>query len=105
MRDDKTSPGSEGQPDERSDVAGQLYRRYGRGGTLLSSLRGATCFLFKKYGWILATESAYFFKRVMDIVGSAVLLVPFSPVFLLTAPAIKREDDVCKSTTWLKIVR
>lgn len=92
MQHSKSSPSSRERPDEGSDLTEQLYKRYGRGGTRLSRLRGASYFLFKKYGWICATESAYFVKRAMDIAGSAALLLILSPVFFLTALAIKRED-------------
>lgn len=92
MPEGDSSQNPRGRPERGPDLAGQLYRRYGRGGTGFSRLRGMTYFLFKKYGWLCATESAYFMKRAMDIVGSAALLVMLSPIFLITALAIKWED-------------
>lgn len=92
MKQDDSSLKSQGRPEAETDLVGQLYRKYGRGGARLSGLRGAVYFHFKKYGWIWATESAYFIKRTMDIIGSAVLLVILSPVFLITTLAIKSED-------------
>lgn len=92
MRPKEPPSGPRGRPREMPDLAEQIDKRYGGGGSRLSRLRGTIYFLFKKYGWICATESAYFVKRAMDIFGSASLLVALSPVFLLTALAIKWED-------------
>jgi exopolysaccharide biosynthesis polyprenyl glycosylphosphotransferase len=70
----------------------QLYNKYARGGTRFARFRSTAYFLFKKYSWIVVTESTYFFKRLLDIVVSSILLVLLSPLFLLTALAIKIES-------------
>ena len=74
------------------DLFEQLYHRYCAGGPRIVSLRRYFSFLRKKYAWMLVTGSARFLKRVVDIVGSATLLLLFSPVFLIIAILIKLED-------------
>jgi exopolysaccharide biosynthesis polyprenyl glycosylphosphotransferase len=64
-----------------------LHDKY-RGGGRKETFR----FYFKKFSWIIVTESAYFLKRAMDMVVSGVLLICLAPVFLLIAVLIKLED-------------
>lgn len=70
----------------------QLYNKYARGGIKITGLRASAYFFFKKYMWILTIESIYLLKRFFDISVSFLLLILLSPVFFLTALAIKRED-------------
>jgi exopolysaccharide biosynthesis polyprenyl glycosylphosphotransferase len=74
------------------DILEQLYKTYARGGTRFARMRGTAYFYFKKYSWICVTETAYFVKRVLDIFGSALLLMALSPIFLATALAIKIDN-------------
>lgn len=76
----------------QSELLEQLYTKYARGGSRVARIRGVAYFLFKKYGWIVVTESAYFIKRVLDICVSLVMLVLLAPLFLVTALAIKIES-------------
>jgi exopolysaccharide biosynthesis polyprenyl glycosylphosphotransferase len=80
--------------DSRSgpELIEQLYSRYARGGTRIARIRGTAYFYFKKYSWISVTESAYFIKRVLDIFVSGIMLIMLSPLFLITALAIKTDD-------------
>ena len=80
--------------DDRSDseLLEQLYRKFARGGTLIARIRGTAYFFFKKYSWIAVTESTYFIKRLLDVCVSAVMLVVLSPIFLVTALAIKIDS-------------
>ena len=71
------------------DLMEQLYNKYAMGGTKVAGLRASAYFFFKKYSWIAVTESTYFLKRALDIIGSSILLVLLSPLFLITALAIK----------------
>jgi len=76
----------------RQELMEQLYDRYARGGTKMAGLRADAYFLFKKYGWIVVTESTLFLKRCLDIAVSSVMLIILSPLFLATAVAIKIEN-------------
>jgi len=80
--------------DDRSDpeLLEQLYRKYARGGTRIARIRGTAYFFLKKYSWIAVTESTYFIKRLLDVCVSAVMLVVLSPIFLVTALAIKIDN-------------
>lgn len=77
---------------DRSDLIEGLYQRYGRGGGRWGSLQGRFYFGFKKYGWIWVTESTYFVKRTLDVMGSGLLLLLLSPLFLVTALAIRIDN-------------
>ena len=70
-----------------------LYDKYTRGGTRMSRFRSSLYFLYKKYSWAIVIESAYFFKRSLDIFISLVLLIILFPLFLCVALAIKLEDS------------
>jgi exopolysaccharide biosynthesis polyprenyl glycosylphosphotransferase len=90
---DGARPGPAGRRG-RSDaeLLEQLYRRYAKGGTRVARIRGTAYFYFKKYSWILVIESAYFIKRLLDVLVSAIMLIALSPLFLLIALAIKIDD-------------
>lgn len=74
------------------DLIDQLYKKYTRGGIRITRFRTYSYFLYKKYMWLLVVKSAYFFKRILDIAASSILLILLSPLFLITAIAIKIED-------------
>ena len=73
-------------------VMEQLYNKYAKGGTKIAHIRGAVYFFFKKYSWIVVIKSTYCIKRIVDIIGSSFFLILFSPLFLVTAVAIKIES-------------
>jgi len=90
---DAARPGpSGGRGRSDAELLEQLYRRYARGGTRFARIRGTAYFYFKKYSWILVIESAYFIKRLLDVMVSAIMLMALSPLFLLIALAIKIDD-------------
>jgi lipopolysaccharide/colanic/teichoic acid biosynthesis glycosyltransferase len=68
-----------------------LFDRYARGGIRFAGMRAIIYFLTKKYSWMLIVGSAYAVKRILDIIVSAAMLILLSPVFLITAIAIKIE--------------
>jgi exopolysaccharide biosynthesis polyprenyl glycosylphosphotransferase len=74
------------------DLVERLYSKYGKAGSAGLTFRTSLYICYKKYSWILVTGSAYFFKRLLDIVGSCALMIVLSPVFLGTALMIKLED-------------
>ena len=74
------------------DLVERLYSKYGKSGPAGLTFRTSLYICYKKYSWILVTESAYLFKRLLDIVGSCALMTALSPVFLGTAFMIKLED-------------
>lgn len=75
-----------------ADLMEQLYNQYARGGTKIARLRSSSHFLFKKYSWIAVTEFTHLIKRALDITASSILLIVLSPIFLLTALAIRVEN-------------
>lgn len=94
----ETAPGgSQAEPVGRhgradAELLEQLYRRYAKGGARIARIRGTAYFYFKKYSWIWVTESAYFVKRLLDVLVSALMLVLLTPLFLITALAIKIDN-------------
>jgi len=90
-RQQGTTPGDRRSRSD-TELIEQLYRRYAKGGARFARLRGTAYFYFKKYSWIWVTESAYFVKRLLDVLVSALMLVFLSPVFLVTALAIKLDN-------------
>jgi exopolysaccharide biosynthesis polyprenyl glycosylphosphotransferase len=76
----------------QTELLEQLYNQYAKGGTRIARMRGTAYFYFKKYSWNWVTGSAYFIKRILDIYISAIMLLVFSPVFLITALAIKIDN-------------
>ena len=74
------------------DIQKELYKKYARGGPRFAGMRNTAYFLFKKYSWIIVLKSAFFFKRILDITVSAIMLVLLAPLFLATALAIKLEN-------------
>ncbi|MBC8412722.1 MAG: exopolysaccharide biosynthesis polyprenyl glycosylphosphotransferase [Nitrospira sp.] len=69
-----------------------LYSKYTRGGTKMARLRASLYFLYKKYSWAIVTESAYFFKRSLDILVSLLMMIILMPLLSIIALAIKLED-------------
>ena len=82
--------GRQGRVD--AELVEQLYRRYAKGGARIARIRGTAYFYFKKYSWIWVTESTYFVKRLLDVLVSALMLLLLSPLFLITALAIKIDN-------------
>jgi exopolysaccharide biosynthesis polyprenyl glycosylphosphotransferase len=70
----------------------ELYRKYAWGGTKFSRLQNQFYYIHKKYGWLMVTRSAHVFKRSLDIIVSAVMLIALSPLFLVTALAIRLDN-------------
>ena len=79
--------------ESRHDLMEELYSRYARGGSRFAGYRAYTGFIFKKYSWVVVTESTYLFKRLLDIVASMTLMTLFSPVFVVTVLIIKIESS------------
>lgn len=70
----------------------QLYRRYAGGGRRLAILRSSCYYIFKRYSWRFVVRSTLFFKRCLDITASLMMIIILSPLFLITAMAVKLED-------------
>jgi lipopolysaccharide/colanic/teichoic acid biosynthesis glycosyltransferase len=77
---------------ESTDLREELFDRYARGGTGFARFRASFYFGLKKYSWIVVIKSTFFVKRSLDITVSILMLILLSPLFLLTAVAIKLED-------------
>jgi lipopolysaccharide/colanic/teichoic acid biosynthesis glycosyltransferase len=71
----------------------QLYRNYGRGGTTGSAWKHWFYFVVKRNLWIGVVEGSRALKRLTDVVGSGIGLAMLSPVFGVTALAIRLEDQ------------
>ena len=85
---------SEHKPEHKPeiDLMEALFKKYAQGGPRLAGIRASTYFIVKKYSWLIVIGSTYFFKRLTDICVSLVLLVFLTPLFLITALAIKIEN-------------
>jgi len=70
----------------------ELVAYWSRAGTGMGRLRMRLRIVRKRILWAAAIGGARMLKRLMDIVVSAAALILLSPVFLLTALAIKIED-------------
>jgi lipopolysaccharide/colanic/teichoic acid biosynthesis glycosyltransferase len=83
-------------PDHRfqrdEELLEQLYRNYGKAGTMGSAWRHWFYFLVKRNLWIGVVEGSRALKRLTDIVGSAMGLAMLAPIFGITSMAIKLED-------------
>lgn len=66
---------------ERQRLLNELQQRY----EASSSFSKRFVYLRKKYTWILVVEGAKLLKRFIDILFSFILLILFSPVFVLIA--------------------
>jgi exopolysaccharide biosynthesis polyprenyl glycosylphosphotransferase len=83
----------DGKPQQLNrELLDQLYRQYARGGTRIAAWRASLYYFYKKCGWIAVIESAYFLKRCLDILISCSMLLLLSPLFLLTAFAIRVDN-------------
>lgn len=70
----------------------KLYRKYARDGIRVSRWKQSIHFKVKKALWIIVVGGSRMLKRGIDIIGSLFGLILLSPVFALTALAIKVED-------------
>jgi exopolysaccharide biosynthesis polyprenyl glycosylphosphotransferase len=75
------------------DTMDKLYRKYARGGIKISGTKQWLSFYFKKYLWIGVIAGSKAFKRLVDILGSFCALILLSPIFAITALAIKLESS------------
>lgn len=75
------------------DLMEQLHRKYARGGIRISNWREHLYFYWKKNLWIVVLEGSRALKRAIDIAGSFVGLLLLSPIFAVTAAAIKLDSS------------
>ncbi|MFQ5728995.1 MAG: sugar transferase [Waddliaceae bacterium] len=73
---------------DRSRLLEELHNRYTRPASFRQKIR----YWRKKYLWLFFIEGTKLFKRVTDIVLSAILLIVLSPLMLLIAAIIKLND-------------
>ena len=92
MSADSRGAGRTGDGVRRSELAEELYRRYGKGPEALRSLKGRTRVLRKRLAWWAVVGGAKAFKRAVDVAGSGAGLLALAPVFALVAGAIKAHD-------------
>ncbi len=71
-----------------------LYRKYAKDGVLISSWRQSVRFWIKKNMWVAVTRGSLKIKRLIDIIGSVLGLIIFSPVFAALYVAIRIEDGL-----------
>lgn len=76
------------KPKSRDDLAVErLVAAQTPWGRARMNLRSA----WKRGSWQVVTGAAYFLKRTLDVVGSVLALVVFSPLFLLLAVLVKLD--------------
>lgn len=73
---------------ERYLLVERLQQRYGDP----SSLRARWLYFRKKYSWLFVITFAKWLKRALDLIGSLLLLILLSPLFLILALLIKLQD-------------
>ncbi len=73
----------------RQQLIAELHRRYAHAPT--KGLRWK--YLRKYYGWIAVVTGAKVLKRVVDVIGSIMLLIGLSPLLLFIAGLIKLTDN------------
>ncbi len=74
------------------DLMDQLHKKYARGGIRIANWRQRLYFYWKKNIWIVVVEGSRGLKRAIDIFGSLLGLVLLSPLFAITAAAIKLDS-------------
>ena len=81
-------------PDQKNRIIlmEELYRRYGHTDRSSSNFKRRLQFFQKKYGWIIIIGGAKVIKRMIDIIGSVVMLLTLFPIFLLVGLLIKITD-------------
>ena len=72
--------------------ADSLYAKYGSGQSSLVNIRETLRLEAKIISWQMLVTLNEFLKRALDIIGSAIFLIAFSPIYLLTSLAILIED-------------
>lgn len=75
----------------REELLEQLYRRY-RNGPAVGWTGDSLRFRLRRFLWIAVIGGAKLLKRTIDILGSSVLLLALSPLFLFVAAAVKLTD-------------
>lgn len=76
-----------GNNNSRKEMIEKLHRRYSTGDGMKSFH-----FYRKKYAWLIVVNGSKMGKRTMDILVSLLILILFTPLFLLTALFIKLTD-------------
>lgn len=76
----------------RDAMIERLRRRYAGGGTGMARFLASLRFQRKRWMWTAVVASAHALKRALDLCGGAAGLLALSPVFAVTALAIKIED-------------
>lgn len=69
-----------------------VIRRFLSAQTLPGRLSLNSRVRFKRLAWRAVVASSFFIKRLVDIAGSVILIIAFSPVFTAIAIAIRLED-------------
>jgi len=77
---------------EGPELMEALYQRYALGSGRISGYRSYIYFSVKKHGWRITVGSAHVVKRTIDLIVSSIALILLSPLFLITAVAIKVDD-------------
>lgn len=70
----------------------ELYKRYGSTSSGAGGIAHKLRYWRKKYAWIIVVGGAKVLKRVIDILGSSILLLCLWPLFLILGLCIKLTD-------------
>ena len=73
---------------ERQKLINELQQRY----EASTSFKQRSIYIRKKYTWIIVVEGAKILKRVIDFIFSLILLILFSPVFIIISILIYLVD-------------
>lgn len=69
-----------------------IIRRYGSMQSSVGRFRWNACSVWKRLSWKAVVASAYFIKRLFDILASVCILLALSPLLIVVALLVKLED-------------
>ncbi|PJE01547.1 MAG: glycosyl transferase [Leptospira sp.] len=78
---------------EQKELFDEIYNQYAKGSPKLSRFRLMVRMQLKNLLWKFVISATYAFKRTIDILASGILMIAFSPIFLVVAILIKLESS------------
>ena len=92
MKNENTEKQTIPFPKHGTVSADSLYAKYGSGHSSVINIRETLRIEAKIITWQMLVNTNEFLKRALDMIGSAIFLIAFSPIYLVTSLAILIED-------------